>query len=113
MARKLAEVSNSAPTSEELSAQVATLREDVATLTNLLGDFTKAKGEQVTEATKETFSSIRDESKARASAATDAASKQVTELQGQANDFVKNQPGTALGVAAGIGFLVGFMSGRK
>ena len=113
MARKLAEVTNSEPTTDDLTAQIATLRGDVSALTELLGEFTKSKGAEITGAAKEKLSTLRVETQARASAATDVASEQMTQLQGQANDFVKNQPATAMGVAAGIGFLIGFMSGRK
>ena len=113
MARKLAEVTNSEATADDLTAQVATLRADVTALTELLGDYTKSKGAELSETAKEKFTSVRDESKARAAAAAEAAGQHATQLHGQANDFVKNQPATAMGVAAGIGFLIGFMSGRK
>jgi len=32
---------------------------------------------------------------------------------GKANDFVVERPGTALGIAAAVGFLIGHMSSRK
>ena len=38
---------------------------------------------------------------------------QAAAVQGQANDFIKNQPAAALGIAAGLGFLVGLISSRK
>ncbi len=113
MARKLAEVTKSEPTTADLTAQVETLREDVSNLTALLGEFTKQKGSDLTDAAKEKFTSVREETEARASAAADATSKQIAQLQGQTNEFIKSQPATAMGIAAGIGFLVGFMSGRK
>ncbi len=112
MARKLAEVTT-APSTDDLSEQVATLRKDVGALTELLGEFGKAQGEQLTKAAKQKIDTISAESKARASAAADTASAQFSQAQAQANDFVKTQPATALGIAAGFGFLVGFMSGRK
>jgi len=113
MARKLAEVKSSDTTTEDLSAQVATLRQDMSALTELLGEFGKAKSAELAESTKEKFDALRDDTKLRAAHATEAAGDHAAQLQTQANDFVKNQPATAMGVAAGIGFLIGFMSGRK
>jgi len=113
MARKLAEVTSSDTTTEDLSAQVATLRQDMSALTELLGEFGKAKSAELAASTQEKFEALRDDTQARAASAAEAASDQAAQLQSQANHFVKNQPATAMGVAAGIGFLIGFMSGRK
>ncbi|MEM9583781.1 MAG: DUF883 domain-containing protein [Pseudomonadota bacterium] len=113
MARKLAEVAATETTIQDLSAQLSTLKKDVSALTELLGDYTSTKGSHLADAAKEQFSSVREEGKAHAQAAAEKATEQITRVNDQAHAFVKNQPATAMGVAAGVGFLVGFMSGRK
>ena len=68
----------------------------------------RAYGE-ISEAAQAKVDELRETAASHAAAASD----QAAALQGQANDFVKNQPAAALGIAAGLGFLVGFMSSRK
>jgi ElaB/YqjD/DUF883 family membrane-anchored ribosome-binding protein len=109
MASKLAEVTNTDASAEDVAAQMIELRNDVADLTKLLGQLAKGKGDDVTEAVQEKAKELRDAAKSHAA----AASEQTAALQNQANDFIKSQPAAALGIAAGLGFLVGFMSSRK
>ena len=93
----------------DLAEQVETLRNDLSALTQTIADLGKQKGEHTIDAAKEKAADVRD----RAVDQAEAARCQAMELQGQANDFVRNQPAAALGIAAGIGFLVGFMGTRK
>ena len=109
MARKLAEVSTSKASADDVADQIATLRNDVSDLTRLIGELGKAKGGDLSDAAKAKVDEIRDSAKTQAAAVSD----QAAALQGQANDFVKHQPAAALGIAAGLGFLVGFMGNRK
>ena len=93
----------------DLSAQIETLRADLAGLTQTIADIGKAKGDEAISAAKVKASQARDAVADQA----ETARIHALELQGQANDFVKNQPAVALGVAAGLGFLVGFLGSRK
>lgn len=96
-------------TSADLAKQVEVLRKDLGALTEIIADLGKAKGDEAVAAAKTKVDDVRE----RATDTADTARLQAMELQDQANDFIKNQPATALGIAAGIGFLVGFMGSRK
>ena len=96
-------------TTDDLSAQVETLKSDIAALTKTIADLTKAKGEEAS-----------DTLRARAESARATGDAQVAELQEQATqgmeaaeDYVRRNPATALGVAAGVGVLVGLLSARR
>ncbi len=96
-------------TTADLTDQIEVLREDISSLTQTIADIGKAKGAEATDAAKAKAAELRD----RASATAEAARGQAAQLQGQANDFIRDQPATALGIAAGIGFLVGYMGRRN
>ncbi|MEW9918007.1 YqjD family protein [Marimonas sp. MJW-29] len=87
---------------EDLSAQIDILKADIASLTDALGTYTKAKGAEASEYAK---------TKARETAR--AGREKAVEAQLHAEDFVRNQPATALGIAAGVGFLVGMFTARR
>lgn len=93
----------------DLANQIEVLRKDLGALTQTITDLGKAKGDDAVALAQSKAADIRE----RATDAGETARLQALELQDQANDFVKNQPATALGIAAGIGFLVGFMGTRK
>ncbi len=103
------ETPNGKASSADLSAQVETLRKDLADLTNIIADLGKAKGEDAISAAKSSANAARDKVVDHA----ETARLQAMELQDQANSFVKNQPAAALGIAAGIGFLIGMLGSRK
>lgn len=100
---------NTSATSADLADQIETLRNDLSMLTNTIAEIGIAKGEDAVTAAKSKAADV----KATAADSAETARLQAMELQGQANDFIKNQPVTALGIAAGIGFLIGFMGSRK
>ena len=95
--------------SGDLAAQMEVLRNDVSALTQIITDLGKAKGADAVAAAKAKADALRE----KATDTADHARLQAMELQDQANDFIQKQPATALGIAAGIGFLVGFMGSRK
>ena len=94
---------NSKPaTIDELSEQIALLKNDIASLTETLGDYGKAKTNE-----------MRDTARTAANDLSDAGRAKAMEAQKQAEEFLKAQPGTALGIAAGLGFLVGLVTARR
>lgn len=109
MASKIAEVKNSNTTANDVADQIATLRNDVSDLTRLIGELGKAKGGELSDAAKDKAEELRK----RAQTQVDVVADHAAAAQDQANDFIKNQPAAALGIAAGLGFLVGFISSRK
>ena len=96
-------------TSADLASQMDVLRKDLSALTEIIADLGKAKGDEAVAAAKSKVDAVKD----KAADTADTARLQAMELQDQANTFIKNQPATALGIAAGVGFLVGFMGSRK
>ncbi|MDW4499902.1 DUF883 domain-containing protein [Sulfitobacter sp. D35] len=97
------------PTTADLEAQIATLRDDLGTLTETLKGLGKAKKDELTE-----LAALKAEvAKQKGSEAADAVVQQARDAEAQAREFVRTQPGTALGIAAGLGFLVGLMSARR
>ncbi len=106
--KKLTRNADSAATAD-LTDQIDVLRKDLSALTEIIADLGKAKGDAAIAAAKEKVDGVAES----AADTAETARLHAMELQGQANDFIKNQPATALGIAAGIGFLVGFMGSRK
>lgn len=93
----------------EMSAQIESLKNDIAGLTSAMGDYGKAQSRILGAKASNAADTVRERSKTEA----ERLALQAQELQEQANDFVARQPGTALGIAAGVGFLVGMWSSRR
>ena len=94
--------SNAEVTIDDLSNQIATLKNELASLTQTLGNYGKSKQAELTETARATAHDLAETGRARA-----------VHTQEQAEDFVRTQPATALGIAAGLGFLIGMMTARK
>lgn len=86
-----------APSTEELSRQVETLKEDISRLTETLGSYGRSKGRE-----------YRAEAQRRATHYRDEAQGRVDEIEA----YVHQNPAQALGIAAGIGLLIGLFSRR-
>ncbi|KZY00002.1 MULTISPECIES: DUF883 family protein [unclassified Sulfitobacter] len=96
------DTSSSNVTVEDLSSQLEILKKDIAALTNSLGDYGKTKSQEVTRQAKD---AVND--------ATTAGRVRALEAQASAEEFIRTQPATALGIAAGVGFLVGIVTARR
>lgn len=97
------------PTAAELSAQIEALRDDVAGLAESLAALGKAKGASLIDA-------ARDEAyhlKARGEEKVAALQQRAVSMTAQAEDAVRENPQTALGIAAGLGFLFGVILSRR
>ncbi len=94
---------------QDLTDQIETLRKDLSDLTSTMADMGKAKKAQLADAAAQQVETARQKGIETA----DMLGGHARDVQGQANDFVKSQPATALGIAAGVGFLVGLMSTRR
>ncbi|MBB5516834.1 ElaB/YqjD/DUF883 family membrane-anchored ribosome-binding protein [Rubricella aquisinus] len=101
--------STTSASTDDLVKQIETLKADVQALTDTLGELGKAQGAAAKNAAAEKAAALRDAGEDQINRARGAAN----DLNDQANEFVRTQPATALGIAAGVGFLVGMMSGRK
>lgn len=85
------------PTTEDLSRQVEALKSDISRLTESLGEYGRAKGRQ-----------YRSEAQRRADHYRHEAEGRVDEIEA----YVHQNPAQALGIAAGIGLLIGLLSRR-
>ncbi|MGY9045986.1 hypothetical protein P775_17420 [Puniceibacterium antarcticum] len=94
---------------KELSDQIATLKKDLAGITDLLGDIGARRKDETIASAKVRAEHLRD----RSSEALSEAQLRAADAQDQALEAIRRQPGTAIGIAVGIGFLAGFLSGRK
>ena len=109
MATKPLNGSNETANMADLKDQIETLRNDIGTLTRTMADMGKGKGDDAMAHARATMSDMGEQVADHA----ETARLRAMELQGQANDFIRTQPATALGIAAGAGFLVGFFGARK
>ncbi len=101
--------SASTATTQDLELQLTALKKDISELTSIVGRMGQSKVTQLKSAAAAQVSDVKEkgvESK-------DAIVAQAEELGTKANDFVVKQPATALAIAAGVGFLMGFMSSKK
>ncbi|TRD21679.1 DUF883 family protein [Palleronia caenipelagi] len=85
------------PTTDDLARQMETLKSDLAQLTELMGDLGKAKGQEMRAKAEFKAQELRHE-----------AENQLGELEA----YVSRNPLQAMGIAAGIGLLIGFMGRR-
>lgn len=89
-------------TVEDLSKQLQVLKDDIASLTSTVGAYSQNKAAEV-----------RDTAQLKASELSGAAQARAKETQKQAEDFIRTQPATAIGIAAGAGFLIGLLTARR
>lgn len=94
------------PDSDDLNAQIATLRQDIASITDTLGAMAKAQKDSMSEAAQKRY----DQARARGADAISSAQTQANALNEQAHEFVQEKPALSLGMAAGLGFLVGVLT---
>lgn len=93
----------------ELSEQIATLKGDIASIADLLGDIGARRKDETVTAARERAAEAKD----RGAEHLAAAQLRASVAQDEAMDAIRRQPGTAIGLAVGIGFLAGFLTGRK
>lgn len=89
-------------TVEDLSTQIAILKDDIAALTSSVSQFSKS-----------TTRDAANQAKAAAHDYADLGKEKVVDAQKTAEDFIRTQPATAMGVAAGFGFLIGLITARR
>jgi ElaB/YqjD/DUF883 family membrane-anchored ribosome-binding protein len=87
---------------DDLSAQLELLKADIAELTSTMGDYARSKKDKTQASAKRAVDDLAETGREKA-----------LETQLQAEEFIRTQPATALGIAAGIGFLVGLVTARR
>merc|ERR1711974_269902 len=89
-------------TVDDLSLQLQVLKDDIAALTSTVSTYSQSKA-----------AAARDTAQQKASEFSTAAQERAKETHKQAEDFIRTQPGTAIGIAAGAGFLIGLLTARR
>ncbi|MFT4151883.1 MAG: hypothetical protein QM656_16900 [Paracoccaceae bacterium] len=114
MARDLKEEKDQ--TIEELNGQIAELKAQLADMAATL----KSRGENVASELRARGEHLADEVRGRARRAYSVASDQASVVKGRAQGYldeadtaVRENPATAMGVAVGVGFLLGVMLSRR
>lgn len=100
-------VSNSE--AEQLSEQINALKADISMISKTLVDMGSSRKEAIADTASDNVALLRS-----------TGEKYVKEAQHRAEDIahqsveaVRQQPASAVGIAVGLGFLLGFLSGRK
>ena len=96
------------PTTEDLARQVEALKADISLLTESIGEYGRATGRHYKSEAKRRASGLRREAEGRADQLRHVAEDRYDEIE----QYVRQNPATALGIAAGIGLLVGLMTRR-
>ncbi len=105
----MARASDSEPTTADLQAELVALKKDIASLGATLGEYGKARGEEFAHAASERAQYLRARGEEGVAHARDSATKAYR----QAEDSVRENPATAVGIAAALGFLVGLFASRR
>ncbi|MCX7560195.1 DUF883 domain-containing protein [Sulfitobacter sp. F26204] len=100
---------NANATPADVAEQMEILRTDIGALTATVSELAQIKGSELSQTAKDQISAVKDSAVHQV----DAARKQAMQLHDQADEFARTQPAAALGIAAGLGFLVGMMMSRK
>lgn len=93
----------------QLSHQIETLKSDIASISQTLVDMGAARSEAVANDASRKVAHIRKQGEQTLQ---DAQAK-VEDLTHQATDAVRQQPAAAVGLAVGVGFALGYLTGRK
>ena len=94
---------------EQLSQQIAELRDDLSEISHTIAQLGASSRDAASRQVRDTAVHLRE----RGERGLRSAQHQAEELGHQATDAVRSQPALAVGVAVGLGFLLGYLSGRK
>ncbi|MGY6635048.1 MAG: hypothetical protein ACXIU8_15100 [Alkalilacustris sp.] len=97
------------PTVEDLARQVGALREDLATIAETLKALGLAKGKDAAYKARDTAEGARAAGEAQA----EELRRRLDLIIGEAETLARQKPATAMGLAAGFGFLLGLFMMRR
>ncbi|EAQ04847.1 hypothetical protein OB2597_06175 [Pseudooceanicola batsensis HTCC2597] len=101
--------SKAGASADDVKEQIAALQADVAELTRAVAGYGRARGEEARRAANRTA----DDMRARAEKMGHDAEAQLRSGYAQAESAVRENPTAAVGIAAGVGFLLGLISARR
>ena len=92
----------------ELQQQIAALKTDIAELTAAVGRYGRAQSEVLKSQARDGIRMVADRGASGVAAAGDFAGQKYSETE----DYVRTHPAASVGIAAGVGFLVGLLTAR-
>ena len=92
-------------TTEDLQRQISALKTDIQNLARTLGDYGKARGAEL----KNSATAHAEHARAQGEAQLNALQAQARRAGQDAENMIREQPAAAVGIAAGIGFILGFL----
>lgn len=98
-----------APSPDDLAQQIEALKDDIAGIARTLAAMGRAQGEAAVETARAGAETL----KANGAAAYGAAAERASTAAAGAAEAVRQRPAMALGIAMGLGFLVGYLTARK
>ncbi|PTW50644.1 MULTISPECIES: DUF883 family protein [Rhodovulum] len=104
-----AQARNGSASVQDLEVQIDALKDDIAQIARTLGDLSAAKKNDMRDTVQNRAAALRD----RGEATVAEMQSRGMEMGEQAADAVRRQPAAAMGIAVGLGFLVGLMTGRR
>ncbi len=96
-------------TTAELQEQISALKSDIANLTQTFKDLGAARAKEAKSQAELAYNDAVSKGKAQAQHISDQAQSAIS----QAEEKVRENPTAALGIAAGIGFVVGLLTSRR
>lgn len=96
-------------TISDLQAQIAALKTDISQLSTTIVDLGKAQTDSLAATTKDNAAALKTKGEVALDQARDTASTLVSDAETK----VRDNPGTAVAIATGLGFLLGMAAGRR
>ncbi|MBN9885832.1 DUF883 family protein [Salipiger abyssi] len=112
MAQTAASNGKSATTERDidaLSEQIATLRSDISSLTELVGEIGTRRGRDAKHRVEAKAEALRGQGED----ALREAGRKAAEFEHEAADRIRTTPFQAVGLAAAAGFLIGYLGARR
>ena len=109
MARTNGATNPKAATVGDLTDQIDALKTDIASITEILADIGSTKRDEAASKVRATAEDV----KARGEKHLSDAQARAEDMGQQAVEAVRQQPAAEVGIAVGVGFLMGFLTSRK
>lgn len=94
---------------KDLETEMSVLRSDIADISESLKNLGRAGAHDLNARARETAAALKAKGEYRARQATDAA----TAYYKDAENTVRENPAASVGIAAGVGFLIGLLLSRR
>jgi len=107
--RKVTAAELTQASADDLMTDLQSVLEDAEALLSATAGQAGERIQQVRERAEETVRAVRD----RLEAAQEELTRRAREALGEADEYVRENPWQALGITAGVAFLVGLLAGRR